>query len=99
MTTEQQAMMEQAAQEGASRCCESEAYGYVVGFPDGASFYEEEIMPGIMAEFAEWLHKNFTKNDVYNKPWYFLKEGRFCETAELVPLFLSHLKQKQDAVI
>lgn len=90
MTTEQQ--IEQGAKDyRAPRLTKIDT------FTAGASFYEEKIMPGMMAEFAEWLHKNFTKNDVYNKPWYFLKEGRFCETAELVPLFLSHLKQKDNA--
>lgn len=99
MTTEQQAMMEQAAQEGASRCCESEAYGYVAGFPDGASFYEEKILPGELAKAMEWISLKGLYQEIDGR-WYDKFGGKVRivaeTTKELLTLFEKY-KHNQDA--
>lgn len=57
----------------------------------GASYYEKEVMPGMMVEFAEWVvPKVFAW---LNDP----ESDKDLIYADLAKQFLSHLKHNQDA--
>lgn len=93
----EQEKIEQAAQEGANRCCESEAYGYIQGFPDGASYYASEIMPGMMEKFAEYLNKQSVYKNANGKWCHWDTYIVFAEsTQQLLEKYFEQSKQKEN---
>lgn len=67
-------------------------------FKAGASYYEKECMPGMMVEFLEWVDRHYKQGVLNEDMYYNIATNKFYNAAELVNLFLEHLKQKQDAI-
>lgn len=93
MTTEQQ--IKQAIKEVSPQ---TRVSGYNIGwrggFLAGASFYREQILPGVMEKFAEWIDKNgWVKTDAGH--WSDEYDNRYT-LEQVITEFLSHLKQKDD---
>lgn len=66
-------------------------------FSEGASFYREQILPGMMEKFAEWIDKNgWVKTDAGH--WSDYNDNR-CTLEEVITNFLSHLKQKDNGLV
>lgn len=92
LTPHEQQQVDKATQEGSEGCCESEAYGYVYGFPAGVDFALQHLFAGRMERFAEWIGNRYEK---WGSGWVGIHNDS-CTTEELIAKYQEYLKQQQN---
>lgn len=94
LTNEEARQLNDACNEGAANCCETERHGYVKGFDDGIEWALQNLLPSRVQGFAEYcgrLYEEYGETGKWIDRW---SRTKVYTTADLYKKYQEYLKHK-----